>query len=241
MTDIPLQKRKRWSWLGSNVWMRIILVLTIWLSVFRGYVPPFLSPTANRTLYFKLPIEGAEFHWRLLDGKAFLAGELTLRIVNERRGRDETHVVFRNGVISEGWKVIDGDSPRGDMYFGFATGNRSPTAPDDSLIITLVAPRDLHGQGPDNEGTLSAGTWQATGTYSGLYGGTLNPLGLIARWGEPPIATMECWDNVWPITITKETGWMGLRSPTDIDREEGWFERAISHRGTDGRQCVSHR
>jgi hypothetical protein len=41
--------------------------------------------SADRTLYFKLPIEGARFHWEFLDPQAFLSGELTLRILNKDR------------------------------------------------------------------------------------------------------------------------------------------------------------
>ncbi len=75
----------------------------LWLSWCDGRVPPFLSPTVERTLYFKLPISATRFHWTFLDRRAFLSGKLTLRIVNADRDRDQTPVIFRNGKITEGW------------------------------------------------------------------------------------------------------------------------------------------
>lgn len=54
-----------------------------------------VGTSADRTLYFKLPIEGVRFHWEFLDAEAFLSGELTLRILN--KDRDQTLVVFRDG------------------------------------------------------------------------------------------------------------------------------------------------
>ena len=76
-----------------------------------GRVPAFLSPTVNRTLYFKLPIEGTRFHWTFGDRLAFEAGELTLRIVNTKRGRDQTIVIFRHGQVSAGWEMIAAVTP----------------------------------------------------------------------------------------------------------------------------------
>lgn len=229
-------------WGASRVHALSLALTTffLWNSLFGGRMPAFLSPTVERTLYFKLPIAGEEYHWRFRDGKAFLAGELTLRIVNPSRERDDTLVVFRHGVIRDGWQMISQSNPDSAFYFGFSTAQRVPTSVGDSLILTLVAPTDLRGIGPYREGTLAAGTWQATGTYSSLYGGTLNPLHNIVRWGQAPIAFMECWDTVWPVSVTNNRGWMQGAAPEE-DGEESVFEASLMHRGVDGRQCVSHR
>lgn len=193
-----------------------------------------LAPTAERTLYFKLPIEGVRYHWRFLDADAFLSGELTLRILN--KDRDQTIVVFRDGKIHDGWEVVDDTRPNDGFYFGLATTNQFPTKADDSLVITLKVPRDLHGKGPYTEGVLAAGVWQMTGTYSSMYGRRWNPLDIFALGGDPPVAYMQCWKDVWPITITKLEGWKGAR-PND---EVGLLRRLVKERGTNGDVCGSH-
>ncbi len=192
------------------------------------------APAADRTLYFKLPVEGARFHWRFLDPEAFLSGELTLRILNE--GHDETLVVFRDGKIHDGWEMIGEALPDGSFYFGFATSDRVRTKADDTLVITLTATSDLLGRGPHHEGVLAAGVWQMTGTYSSIYGARWNPLDLLVRAGKPPIAFMQCWEGVWPITITKEEGWRGAPP----NNESGLGRRLSRPRGTDGSVCGSH-
>jgi hypothetical protein len=191
-------------------------------------------PAAERTLYFKLPIEGARFHWSFLDPEAFLSGELTLRILN--KGHDQTLVVFRDGKIHDGWEMIGDEWPDGSFYFGFATTHRVRTKADDSLVITLKATNDLLGRGPYSEGVLAAGVWQMTGTYSSLYGGRWNPIDLVVLGGDPPIAFMQCWKDVWPIRITKEEGWKGARPKG----EGGLFGRLSNPRGTNGNACGSH-
>ena len=193
-----------------------------------------IAPAAERTLYFKLPVEGARFHWTFLDPAAFLSGELTLRILN--KGHDQTLVVFRDGKIQDGWEMIGDARPDGSFYFGFASSHRVRTKADDSLVITLRAKTDLPGQGPYSEGVLAAGVWQMTGTYSSLYGGRWNPMDLIVLHGDPPIAFMQCWNGVWPITMTKAEGWKG-EQPAD---EVGRSRRMSRPRGTNGDTCGSH-
>jgi len=197
-----------------------------------GRVPAFLSPTVNRTLYFKLPIDGTQFHWTFGDRLAFEAGELTLRIVNADRGRDQTIVIFRHGRVSAGWEMIAGSSHVSDAYFGYASDTRFPTAVGDSLIITLVATEDLPGRGPHARGTLPKGTWVATGTYSALYGGTLNPLSNVVFWGKPPHAFLTCWDTTWVLQDVRDDGWMGPRPADEQDELR-------PGRGVDGRRCRS--
>jgi hypothetical protein len=60
-----------------------LLTMMFWLTMFNGRFPAILDFPADRTLYFKLPIEGARFHWQFLEPNVFLSGELTLRIVNK--------------------------------------------------------------------------------------------------------------------------------------------------------------
>lgn len=191
----------------------------------------------ERTLYLKLPIAGTRFHWIFLDRRAFLSGELTLRIVNADRNRDQTLVIFRNGKITEGWEMI-GDVPRdSSFYFGFSTERRIATAVGDSVIVTLTVTEDLQGRGPYSHGTLVTGTWVATGTYSALYGGTLNPFRDLVRAGDPPIALLTCWDTAWVLRNASDEGWMGS-TPTG---EDGWsfVRRLRPERGVDGRRCRS--
>jgi hypothetical protein len=226
----------KWRW-RSRVFLLIPLCLSLWMTVFEGRVPAVLSPTVARTLYFKLPIAGTRFHWTFLDRRAFLSGELTLRILNVTRQRDQTLVIFRDGIITDGWEMI-GDMPRdSSVYFGFSTRERFATTVGDSVIVTLIAAQDLRGRGPLSQGTLAKGTWLATGTYSGLYGGTLNPLRDLVNAGEPPIAYLTCWDTVWVLRDARDAGWMGEKPTAEKELESG--KRQLQQRGVDGRRCRS--
>jgi hypothetical protein len=202
-----------------------------------GRVPAFLSPTVERTLHLKLPIAGTRFHWTFLDRRAFLSGELTLRIANADRDRDRTLVIFRNGKITEGWEVIS-DSPRDSgIFFGFSTERRIETAVGDSVTVTLTVTDDLPGRGPWSQGTLPAGTWVATGTYTALYGGTLNPLRDLVRACKPPIAFLTCWDTAWVLRDASDEGWMGPKPAGEDD--PSFASRLHPQRGVDGRRCRS--
>lgn len=215
----------------------VALLATLWLVWYDGRVPSFLSPTVERTLYFKLPIAGTRYHWTFLDRRALLSGELTLRIVNAGRDRDQKLVIFRNGKITEGWEMI-GDMPRdSSFYFGFSTKQRIATAVGDSVIVTLTAMEDLRGRGPYSQGTLPTGTWVATGTYAALYGGTRNPLRDFMRAGRPPAAYLTCWDTAWVLRDASDEGWMGAKPAGEDD--ESFVSRLRPERGVDGRRCRS--
>jgi hypothetical protein len=211
------------------IWVALAFGIFTVFPTFRAF-----ATSAERTLYFKLPIEGVEFHWNFLDSAAFLSGELTLRILN--KDRDETLVVFRDGKIQDGWEVIGDEKPGKEVYFGFSTTRRFRTKADDSLIVTLKATKALLGHGPFSEGVLSAGVWQMSGSYSSIYGGRWNPLDLFVLHGGPPIAFMQCWTGVWPITITKREGWKGAQ-PAE---EASFMGKLARPRGTNGRVCGSH-
>jgi hypothetical protein len=233
-TIAPTTRPPTTAWrMLSRLALFVFLCATLWLTWCDGRVPQFLSPTVERTLYFKLPIAGTRFHWTFLDRRAFLSGELTLRIVNADRDRDQTLVIFRNGKITEGWEMI-GDVPRdSSFYFGFSTEKRFATAVGDSVIVTLHVTEDLRGRGPYSQGTLTTGTWVASGTYGALYGGTLNPILDIVRFGKPPIAFLSCWDTSWVLRDVRNEGWMGLK-PIGEDDE---MRRRKPKRGVDGRRC----
>ena len=224
----------------SRAWQILVvgmLLLSFWNTLFGGRVPAALSPTVARTLYFKLPIAGTRFHWTFLDRRAFLSGELTLRILNRRDKRDQTLVIFRDGKISDGWAMIGDTRPDSSFYFGFDTQARFPTTVGDSLIITLVAREDLRGRGPHSEGTLPKGTWVATGTYALLSGGTLNPLRDLVSVGGPPAAFLQCWDTVWRLEQARDVGWIGPKPAEDKEVDRG--TRDLGQRGVDGRRCRS--
>lgn len=210
-----------------------LLLLGLLFLVTEGerFLPAAAFPTVQRTLYLKLPIAGTRFHWEFRDRRAFLAGELTLRILNPRRQRDQTLVIFRQGQLSPGWTVVGEPSRDSSFYFGLRTQTRFDTAPDDSLIITLVAAEDLPGRGPHSEGTLPKGTWVATGTYSGLYGATLSLFG----WRGPPNAYLACWDTVWALRDARDEGWSGPK-PEDEKDDAAWH-RANGRKGVNGRRC----
>jgi hypothetical protein len=220
---------------AGRVFLRaFVFVATLLLVVGATPFAASFFSAADRTLYFKLPVEGVRFHWRFLDPEAFLSGELTLRILN--KGHDQTLVVFRDGKIHDGWEMIGDARPDGSFYFGFATTHRVRTKADDLLVITLKATNDLLGRGPYSEGILAAGVWQMTGTYSSLYGGRWNPVDLVVLHGDPPIAFMQCWKGVWPITITRAEGWKGAKPKDEVDI----FRRLSKPRGTNGSTCGSH-
>jgi len=214
----------------------LLSCLSLWLALCNGRVPAFLSPTVARTLYIKLPVAATRFHWVFLDRRALLSGELTVRIVNAGRNRDETLVIFRNGTITDGWHIIGGETGGSSIYFGFVTGARFDTAVGDSVIVTLTAREELRGRGPYSQGTLAKGTWVATGTYSGLSGGTMNPFRDLVRLGKPPIAFLTCWDTAWELRDASDNGWMGPKPP---DEDKVSMFEGLYLRGVDGRRCQS--
>lgn len=233
-TELPTTTARR---LLKRVLPYVFPCAMLWMTLCEGRVPAFLSPTVERTLYFKLPIARTRYHWTFLDRRAFLAGELTLRILNTSRDRDTTLVIFRNGKITEGWEMIGDERGDNSFYFGLSTKQRFATAVGDSLIVTLTATEDLQGRGPYSQGTLPAGTWVATGTYSALYGGTLNPLLDLVRVGGPPRAFLECWDTSWVLQNAIDEGWMGAKPKGDDD--DSFVRRIKPDRGVDGRRCRS--
>ncbi len=133
--------------------------------------------------------------------------------------------------------MIGNVSRDSSFYFGFSTKKRIATAVGDSVIVTLTVTEDLRGRGPYSQGTLATGTWVATGTYSALYGGTLNPLRDLVRAGKPPIAFLTCWDTAWVLRDASDEGWMGSKPIGEDD--VSFLGRLKPERGVDGRRCRS--
>lgn len=224
--------------------------------------PP--SEPIDRRLYFKLPLEQVRFHWRFLERDAFLAGSLTLRII--RDGAVDSIVVFQNGAVAEGWAPIPQTGTTGEIYFGFESSMRYATAPGDSLEIELVALEPLTGIGAYQQGTLPAGRYLSTGSFSSLTDDdSAQWIRMIAMMKGIPrdelesmpeiqalrerlsaiegrmeyMAFMECWRQPWSLTITAEEGWLPAARAAE---SRAWTSRlagAPDEMGTDGRSCAA--
>jgi hypothetical protein len=181
----------------------------------------------ERTISLKLPLQQPRFHWRFMSRKDFLSGKLLLRII--RDGKSTEIVVFENGQFSDGWGEmgITRDPNRGEIYFGFISTRRYPTAPGDKLELELTVTKDLEGIGALQTGILPAGKYKSKGTYSGLideYDTTFLAEELAKEGKRPPDeqktllkklcqqiehkAFLESWTDQWPLKITSEKGWL---------------------------------
>ena len=210
--------------------------------------PP--SEQIDRSLSFKLPLEQPRFHWRFLEKDAFLAGSLMLRIIHD--GAVESIVVFQDGTIAEGWEPMAG-MPRSegnmagrgrpyvsgvneDIYFGFTSSTRYATAPGDSLEIELVVVEPLAGIGRYRQGTLPAGRYLSTGSFSGFIFANWEALSDAAAQGHS-MAFMECWRQPWSLTITAEEGWMTMPAAQRAARIL-LASQLPDEMGLDGRSCA---
>ena len=194
------------------------------------------DPVARR-ISLKLPLEQPRFHWTFYSRRDFLAGKLVVRIT--RAGATQEIVIFEAGVLGEGWEPMQSDSIHpgaGEVYFGFMSTTKYPTAPGDNLEIELSVPSDLPGVGSFQAGVLPRGLYRSTGSYSLLvdeyeartvlesmaeqFGVTVQEMeanpdfpSMIAQLEKNAAlieftAFMECWRERWPLTITAETGWL---------------------------------
>jgi len=225
--------------------------------------PP--SVPIDRRLYFKLPLKQPRFHWQFLEKEAFLAGSLTLRII--RDGAVESLVVFQDGTIAEGWEPMAAVSGvNEEIYFGFTSSTLYATAPGDSLEIELVAGEPLAGIGAYQQGTLPAGRYLSTGSFSRLIDDTSAQwVALIAAMkgirrdeleSMPEIqalrerlsaiegrqeymAFMECWRQPWSVTITAEEGWLPAAQAARSRALTSRLAGAPDEVGTDGRSCAA--
>ena len=181
----------------------------------------------ERTISLKLPLLQPTFHWTFMSLEDFLSGKLLLRII--RDGESTEIVIFENGQFSDGWESmpLPPAPDRGEIYFGFVSTHKYPTAPRDKLELELTVIKDLPGIGALQTGILPAGRYTSKGSYSGLidkYDTTFlaQELGKEGKRsaGEQEAllnkmremldykAFMESWMDQWPLKITGEKGWL---------------------------------
>ncbi|MHC4714282.1 MAG: hypothetical protein ACYTAN_13600 [Planctomycetota bacterium] len=205
-----------------------------------------------RKLRFKLPLEQPTFHWEFMSREAFLAGKLVLRIT--RAEKTDEIVVFNNGKFSEGWaamEVGDVERERGEIYFGFESKTKHPTAPGDKLEIELTVKTDLDGIGALHTGILPAGKYVSAGSHSMLvdvFDTTVMADAMRGETGELTdeqvaslqkmhemydyTAFLESWDTQWPLTITGGKGWL----PEDMGAEARRRREDLKAREVRGRK-----
>jgi len=166
-----------------------------------------------RALSLKLPLRQTEFHWTFMSRKALLAGKLVLRIV--RTGETNNIVIFDSGQMTDGWEAMPLPNPKaGEIYFGFKSSKKYPTAPKDRLELELQVKQDLSGIGPEQKGVLPAGVYKARGAYSGLIDQWKPPEGVTeetirkVRKMFDFTAFLESWEEQWDLRITSKEGWL---------------------------------
>lgn len=148
-------------------------------------------------LYFKLPLEGVEYHWQFREREKFLAG--SLKLVISRGEERRTIEVFSHGVIDEGWKTLGSQGESRRIYFGFSSLDRYPVTLGDTVELVFDSPYDLDGIGPDNTGVLAAGQYRSRSPFK-MY--------LFDSYDERPTAFLVDWNQKWPLTLTGNQGWM---------------------------------
>jgi hypothetical protein len=222
-----------------------LVFLFVWKGmdvVSKGLTRAFFGGGAgDRSLYMKLPLDLPRFHWKFADEAAVLAGSLELEMAGPD-GRDTVLTVFRDGEMQPGWRAIETDRGEGELYFGFIFDGQVPTHPRDSVIVRLEAVEDLAGKGRWHTAVLPEGTYRTVASYSTLTGHPTLASLVPGTDDDGPRAYVGCWRELWPLRISKPSGWAG----TPDDREERWygggpdFLSRISpeERGEDGAVCV---
>jgi len=157
----------------------------------------------------------------------FVSGKLVLRIL--RKGKLNEIIIFEDGKFSDGWEAmpLPPAPDKGEIYFGFISTRKYPTAPSDELELELTVTKDLPGIGAFQTGILPAGKYKSGGTYSGLideYDTTLLAKEFAKEGKRSPSeqeillnkiretyshkAFLESWKDQWSLIITSETGWL---------------------------------
>jgi hypothetical protein len=155
-----------------------------------------------KRIYFKLPLRQTMYHWYFRDRKAFLSGELTLRISNDK-GAQEL-IVFKNGKLAKDWTEIGNKRKQrmsDEIYFGFASARKFSINGSENVEIVLRALKDINGIGPDRKGVLNAGEY-STRTKFTLY----NTDDEFAFCGDK-----KC-DPLWDLQITENLGYMAEKA-----------------------------
>ncbi len=181
----------------------------------------------ERTIHMKLPLLQPTFHWTFMSRDDLLSGKLLLRILRDDRSSEI--VIFENGQFTEGWEdmPLQSTPERGEIYFGFISTLKCPTAPGDRLELELTVEKDLPGIGSIQSGILPSGTYISKGTYSGLIDdydtsaleASLAEQGKISADEQEILlnklrsmyenkAFLQSWSDQWPLKITSKTGWL---------------------------------
>jgi len=179
----------------------------------------------DRSISLKLPLRQPVFHWKFLSKKDCLAGKLLLRIT--RAGRSTTITIFEDGKFSKGWEPMPlPDLGADQLYFGFLSSKKYPTAPGDRIEIEFHVKKDLEGMGPTQTGILPAGIYKAKGSYSGLLDEYALPdegkglpdetVATLRKMYEFR-ALLENWRSQWILKITGNDGWL---TPEQRRRQE---------------------
>lgn len=189
----------------------------------------------ERAVSLKLPLQQPRFHWRFMSREDFLSGKLLLRII--RDGESTEIVIFENGQFSDGWESMSlpQGPDRGEIYFGFVSTRKYPTAPRDKLELELTVTKDLPGIGALQTGILPAGKYTSQGTYSGLIDEYDNAFLAkeLAKEGKRSTgeqeallnkmrqmvehkAFLESWKDQWPLKITGEKGWLPRKKAAEL-------------------------
>lgn len=214
-------------------WLAVLFALTIPVFALRMTEMPKnmqtkVQQTRERAIHLKLPLRQPMFHWMFMSRADFLSGQLLLRITRDSESNEI--IIFENGQFSDGWGEMTPttrDPNRGEIYFGFISTRRYPTAPGDKLELELTVTKDLEGIGALQTGILPAGKYKSKGTYSGLideYDTTFLAKELAKEGKRPPDeqktllkkvcqqiehkAFLQSWTDQWPLKITSEKGWL---------------------------------
>ncbi len=195
----------------------------------------------ERFLSLKLPLKQPMFHWTFLNEEDLLSGTLILRIA---RGEESQQIViFEKGAYSDGWQSMQFEKEgAGEVYFGFQSYRKYPTAPNDRLVLELTLEEDLEGIGAQERGNLPVGFYRSEGTYSGLIDEfDLTELQESLTKSEKPEAEkeqtlaniremynhkafLENWEQEWSLEITGGQGWLPPEAAAPIEKLKAKME-----------------
>ena len=169
-----------------------------------------------RFLRVQLPLAHPLLQWTFYSRADFLAGKLLVRVTNTNQV--DEYVIFEHGVLSQGWEPLPGPPGKaGEIFFGFQSLQKVPTASDDFLEIELNVVKDLDGIGSLQTGILPAGLYRSQGTYAALTDEGQVPEAFQSlskeivdkiREGMSSMATTGNWETYWPLDMTGEQGWL---------------------------------
>ena len=219
-----MRRLERLNWRAAVCWCVLAIAAPIAVECAYGLrmtempknIQTMVAEPRDSAMLLKLPLRQPVFHWTFLSRQDFLAGKLALHIT--RADQTSTITIFENGKFSEGWESIVINNPgAGEIYFGFQSSTKYPTAPGARLKIELHVKKNLDGIGSMQTGVLPAGTYTAEGIYSGLIDEYAIP-DLAKDLPEETIsklrkryefkAFMENWQIQWPLQITGDKGWL---------------------------------